>query len=183
MSSWEAVAGNLYTVFLNGGPQTLVWGFLLVWPGAISQAASMAEMASVQPIAGAMYHWTYALPPSSITRFATWLQAWITWAGWIGMSVGIGTVTASWIINLAQLHYANYEAKLWHTTLIIGAMRLMTTPINLSRFGKLVPCIETVAGCFHVMFWVVFCVVLLATAPKHDANFVFFSRVSTPLMS
>ena len=55
MSSWEAIAGNLYTVFYNGGPQTLVWGFLLVWVGALAQAASLAEMASVQPIAGAMY--------------------------------------------------------------------------------------------------------------------------------
>ncbi|KAI5356863.1 hypothetical protein Slin15195_G052490 [Septoria linicola] len=24
MSSWEAIAGNLYTVFYNGGPQALV---------------------------------------------------------------------------------------------------------------------------------------------------------------
>lgn len=38
MSSWEAVAGNLYTVFYNGGPQTLVWGFMLVWAGALAQA-------------------------------------------------------------------------------------------------------------------------------------------------
>lgn len=179
MSSWESIAGNLYTVFLNGGPQTLVWGFLLVWAGALAQSASLAEMAAVQPIAGAMYHWTYALAPSNVKRFATWLQAWITWAGWISMTVGIGNSTAYWITSLVQLNYPNYVAQLWHTTLMIWAMLLFTTTVNLFKFGKFVPWIEFFAGTLHVVLFFVFIIVLLAMGPKHDAEFVFFGRVDS----
>ena len=34
----------------------------------------MAEMASVQPIAGAQYHWTHYLAPPQYRRFITWMQ-------------------------------------------------------------------------------------------------------------
>lgn len=179
MSSWEAIAGNLYIAFYNGGPQTLVWGFLLVWAGAMSQAASMAEMASAQPIAGAMYHWTWALAPIKIRRFATWLQGWLTWAGWISMTVGIGNSTAYWITSLVQLNFPGYGARGWHGTLMIYAMVAVTVAFNLFKFGKLVPWIETAAGVMHIVMFVGFGITLLVMAPKRSASFVFLSRANS----
>lgn len=179
MSSWEAIAGNLYTVFFNGGPQALVWGFLIVWAGAVAQAASLAEMASTKPLAGAMYHWTYAMAPMDIRRFATWMQGWITWTGWISMGVGVGSVTTSWIISLVQLNHPGYTPQLWHSTLLIWAQVLVCVGFNLYKFGKLVPWIETVAGILHISLFVAFSITLLALAPKHSASFVFLSRVDS----
>lgn len=179
MSSWESIAGNLYTVFYNGGPQTLVWGFLLVWCGAMSQAASMAEMASVQPIAGAMYHWTYALAPRSMRRFATWIQAWLTWAGWISMTVGIANSTASWITSIVQLNYPDYSSKLWHTTLMVWAMIAIWVSFNLFKFGRWVPWIESAAGFLHIVLFITFSITLLVLSPKHTVDFVFLSRVDS----
>ena len=46
---------NLQATLINGGPRGLVWGILIVVTGALAQAASLAEMASAQPIAGAQY--------------------------------------------------------------------------------------------------------------------------------
>lgn len=66
---------------------------------------------------------------------------------------------------------------------MIWAVLLLTTSINLYKFGKLVPWIETVAGCLHVSMFVVFSIVLLALGPKHNADFVFFSRVDSALTS
>lgn len=40
---------------LNGGPKALAWGILIVSAGALAQSASLAEMSSAQPIAGAQY--------------------------------------------------------------------------------------------------------------------------------
>lgn len=56
MSSWEVVAMNMGATFYNGGPQALAWGILLVVAGALALSMSMAELASIQPIAGAQYH-------------------------------------------------------------------------------------------------------------------------------
>ncbi|KAK5746950.1 hypothetical protein LTR17_000581 [Elasticomyces elasticus] len=55
MSSWETMATNLQATLYNGGPQALAWGILIVLAGALAQSASLAEMASAQPIAGAQY--------------------------------------------------------------------------------------------------------------------------------
>lgn len=70
--------------FLNGGPQTLVWGIIIVVVGALAQALSMAELAAIQPIAGAQYHWTYFLAPERHRRFITWMQGVSIWITIIG---------------------------------------------------------------------------------------------------
>lgn len=61
----------------NGGPQVLALGTLPVIAGALAQSASLAEMASIQPIAGAQYHWTHFLAPPRHRRFITWMQGWL----------------------------------------------------------------------------------------------------------
>jgi hypothetical protein len=67
---------NLSTVLTNGGPQALAWGIVIVVSGAMAQSASLAEMASMQPIAGAQYHWTNYLAPEGQKKFITWMQGW-----------------------------------------------------------------------------------------------------------
>jgi len=64
----------LTSVLYNGGPEALAWGIVIVVCGAMSQSASLAEMASMQPIAGAQYHWTNYLAPQSQKKFITWMQ-------------------------------------------------------------------------------------------------------------
>lgn len=65
---------NLSTVLSNGGPEALAWGIVIVVFGAMAQSASLAEMASMQPIAGAQYHWTHYLAPTNQKKFITWMQ-------------------------------------------------------------------------------------------------------------
>lgn len=62
---------DMGATFYNGGPQTLAWGIVLVVVGAMAQALSMAELATIQPIAGAQYHWTHFLAPEKHRRFIT----------------------------------------------------------------------------------------------------------------
>jgi choline transport protein len=68
-------------VLYNGGPQTFAWSILIVYCGALAQSASLAEMASIQPIAGAQYHWTYFLAPPRWKRYITWMQGEIPLVG------------------------------------------------------------------------------------------------------
>lgn len=59
---------------LNGGPSSLVWGLLLSMTGTMACALSLAEMASICPIAGAQYHWTAIFAPPKVRPFITWMQ-------------------------------------------------------------------------------------------------------------
>lgn len=58
MAVWEGMCTNMYFALYNGGPSAFVFSMVIVFFGACSQAASIVEMASIQPVAGAQYHWT-----------------------------------------------------------------------------------------------------------------------------
>ena len=65
---------NMAASFWNGGPESLVWGCLLVVLGSLAQAYSLAEMGAILPISGAQYHWTYLLAPPRWKYLITWVQ-------------------------------------------------------------------------------------------------------------
>lgn len=175
MSSWEVMAMNMGATFYNGGPQTLVWGIILVIIGALSQALSMAELATIHPIAGAQYHWTHFLAPERQKRFITWMQGWVTWFAWVSALAGSTSSEANILLGLVGTNYPSYEFQSWHVTMLIMAQLVLVGLINMYAF-RIVPWLELVAGCMHVILWVIFVIVLVTLAPRHNADFVFFER-------
>jgi hypothetical protein len=75
MCTWEAVFFANFTAMLNGGPATLVYGFIYAMLGALSTAASLAEMASIYPTSGGQYHWAAMLAPDSQRVILSWFTA------------------------------------------------------------------------------------------------------------
>jgi hypothetical protein len=67
-----------YAGLYNGGPVALVYGMILALTGTLALAASLAEMASICPIAGAQYHWTSMFSPPRFAPFITWMQGDLT---------------------------------------------------------------------------------------------------------
>ncbi|EFW18818.1 amino acid permease 2 [Coccidioides immitis H538.4] len=177
MSSWETMALNLTAVFTNGGPQALAWGILVVVSGALAQSASLAEMAAMQPIAGAQYHWTHHLAPPRQRRFITWMQGWITWFAWVSLLAGVANTTANMIQGLAIINYPNYQPERWHLTMIMFAMLIIEGLMNMYTFW-LIPWVELLAGILHIVLFIVFVVVLVCLAPRHTADFVFAKGAS-----
>lgn len=173
------MVSNLTTVFYNGGPRTLSWGILIVYAGALAQSASLAEMAAIQPIAGAQYHWTAALAPPRHRRLITWLQGWMTWFAWISTLIGVANFTAYVMQGIVIANYPTYEPHAWHLTLIIFAILIVQSLMNTYTFW-LIPWIELFSGVLHVVLFVIFMVVLLVTTKdKHSASFVFFESSTT----
>lgn len=125
MSSWEAMATNIGLAFWNGGPRAMVWGFFIVIAGVLCQVASLAEMSSVQPIAGAQYHWTWHWAPQRYQRSITWLQGWVTWFSWISILASVVNVAANVTTTLVAANYPNYALQGWHTVLVMYAYLLV----------------------------------------------------------
>ncbi|KAJ5124382.1 Amino acid/polyamine transporter I [Penicillium bovifimosum] len=172
LSSWETQALNLSTVLSNGGPEALAWGIVIVVFGAMAQSASLAEMASMQPIAGAQYHWTNYLAPPSQKKFITWMQGWVTWFAWISVLAGVANTTATMIQGLASANYPEYEPESWHITLIIIGMLVVESLMNMYTFW-LIPWIEMLAGILHICLLIVFLVVFTTLGTRHKPEFVF----------
>lgn len=62
---------------VDGGPASLVYGFIYTALGALTTAASLAELASMWPTSGGQYHWTAMLAPEKYKVFLSWLCGWV----------------------------------------------------------------------------------------------------------
>lgn len=164
-------------LFFNGGPRAMVWGFFIIIPGVLAQVASLSEMSSVQPIAGAQYHWTWHLAPLQHRRFITWMQGWITWFSWIALLAGAINIAANITTTLVSVNYPTYTLEPWHTILLMGGFLIALGLINVYAFWS-VPWVEFMAGILHITLWIVFIAVLLVMAPRHSANFVFLEKAN-----
>ncbi|KAI5456626.1 amino acid/polyamine transporter I [Mariannaea sp. PMI_226] len=178
MALWEGMCTNMYFALYNGGPQTFVFSFIIVFFGAIAQAASLGEMASIQPVAGAQYHWTYHLAPTSVRRLATYVQGWSTWFGYISLLAGIANVTIILLESMIALNHTNYVAGGWHTSVLVIAMCVFQGLLNTYAF-ELIPWIELIAGVLHVALFVIFAVVLGVMGTRHSSSFWLQTNISS----
>jgi predicted tellurium resistance membrane protein TerC len=67
-----------------------------------------------------------------------------------------------------------YTPERWHLTLIMWALLISVGLMNMYTFW-LIPWLELTAGIMHVVLFIIFMVVLVTLAPRHDSHFVFFT--------
>ncbi|KAK7911125.1 GABA permease [Apiospora marii] len=169
MSTWSAVPGNMYYAMYNGGPAAYVGSYIVIAVGALCQTASFSELASIQPIAGAQYYWTYHFAPAGSRRFLTWIQGWVTWTGYVATfasSVNFGTAVLEGII---ELNYPDYVVEGWRTTLISLATLAVITLVNLFAF-RAVPWFDLFSGVLNILLFVAFMIIFLVMAPKNSGD-------------
>ncbi|KAK8008149.1 hypothetical protein PG991_010700 [Apiospora marii] len=178
MGTWEAWHQSIYSPLYNGGPRAIFWGGFLAVAGALAQAASIAEMSSLQPVAGAQYHWTYLLAPKSCNRFMCYLQGWASWFGYVALLAGVANTTAIQLEGIVQFNHENYVPGGWHTSVIVIALLVVLGALNMYAF-RLVPWIELTGGVLHVANWVAFIVIFAAMGPRHDPDFLFVDSTTS----
>ncbi|KAK5194141.1 hypothetical protein LTR99_005628 [Exophiala xenobiotica] len=170
LCTWEATSALFAGAYTNGGPASVVYGFIVSVLGTLAIATSMAEMASISPIAGAQYHWSAEHSPIRWRALVSYIQGWVTITGWVAAIASVCFLIATMIQGLAVLNYSGYEPKRWHATLIMIAFAGISTIGN--TFGKkLLPLWETLGGVLHVLFFFLVMIGILATSDKtsnHD---------------
>lgn len=156
----------------NGGPVTLIYGFLFCWIGALITAASLAELASMAPTSGGQYHWVSMLAPPRYSVFLSWITGWSAVLGWIAnLTVGVWFV-GTMIQGLLVLNYPSYVYERWHGTLILFAALLCCAIVN-TLLGRIFPHIETFALVLHLAGFFAIMIPLVVLAPKGSPSFVF----------
>ena len=150
MGTWEAWHQSIYSPLYNGGPRAIFWGGFLTVAGALAQAASIAEMSSLQPVAGAQYHWTYHLAPKSTNRFMCYVQGWASWFGYVSLLAGVANTTAIQLEGIIQFNHENYIPGGWHTSLLVIALLVVLGALNMYAF-RLVPWIELTGWLSHLL--------------------------------
>jgi hypothetical protein len=72
-ATWEIGLFIISPALINGGRAGLVWSVLWCWAGFAPIILSMAEMASMAPIAGSQYHWVSEFAPQHVQKFLSYL--------------------------------------------------------------------------------------------------------------
>lgn len=167
----------MYFALANGGPAAWVWAYLVVGFGVLCQAITFGEMASIQPIAGAQYYWTWNFAPIRLRRFLTWIQGWSTWTGYIALLATCINGVAVVIEGIVQLNY-DYEVRGWHTALIDIALILLCAGINIFTF-RLLSLIQMLVAVLNIILLVIFMVVIWTLSPKNSSSILTVSEVAS----
>lgn len=179
LSCWVAMGGSLSQVMLNGGPASLVWGWLGCCICVMPVVLCMAEMCSAYPIAGGQYSWCMILSKGTQWgRYVSYFCGWIQLSGLIGMTACSWYLVGEDIAAVANLNHPDYAAPNWHIALISigsGLLSMITCLV-----GNNVLEYFTDAALYWSLGGLIICfVTVLACAPKFETgNFVFTSIVS-----
>ncbi|OCF37465.1 GabA permease [Kwoniella heveanensis BCC8398] len=122
---------TLNIALTDGGPVTILYGWIFVSLVSLAIAASLAEICSVFPTSGGVYYWSAMLSTPKYSAFSSYLT------GWLG-TVGNWTVTASitfggsqLILAAATLYHEDYVPTAWQTVLVYWAALLGSLLINI----------------------------------------------------
>ncbi|PYI06035.1 amino acid permease [Aspergillus sclerotiicarbonarius CBS 121057] len=175
-ASWESLGSSLYAGLLNGGPVAIIYGMILSFAGSLSLTLSMAEMASINPVAGAQYHWTYELAPVA-PRFLSFIQGWVTViAWWANVAVGPYLVGTE-IQGLLVQNYPSYVPQGWHGTLLVIAVLFIPLLVNIFARRLLAP-VEVLSGVIHILSYPAIMVVMIVLGQRHTNEFVWTEFVT-----
>jgi choline transport protein len=131
MATWEPLAALLQGGLLNGGPTSLVYGFLLCFLGTLATAASLGELASMAPTSGAQYHWVSLLAPPSWSVYASWITGWVSVLAWIAATATPAFLGATILQGLFVLNDPDgYVYERWHGTLLYFAIILLAVVVS-----------------------------------------------------
>jgi amino acid transporter len=146
-----------------GGPLEMTLGWPLATLFTLTVAASIAELCSAYPTAGAMYHWAADLGGPG----AGWFVAWLNIFGLIAAQAGINYSCAQFILPFLGI------ASTPRTLLLMFAFILVTQGL-LNHYGvKLVSILNDFSVTVHIVGVVVLVAALFFMAPKQPVSFLF----------
>ncbi len=145
-----------------GGPFVMTVGWPLVAVMTLLVAASLAELASAFPTAGALYHWAVLFGGPGWGFLTAWLN-----------TIGQFAITAAIDYGLAEFlaPMLGWPADRAHVLPLCGAILLSHAVLN--HVGvRVVARLNTVSAWYHVLGVVLLVSILAIFAPKRDLSFL-----------
>ncbi|UJR32618.1 hypothetical protein I4U23_020078 [Adineta vaga] len=158
----------------DGGPVTILYGWILLTMISICIAASLAEICSAYPTSGGVYYWSAMLANKKWAPITSWIT------GWLGL-VGNWTVTTSicfsggqLILSAIGLWNETYTPAAWHVLLMYWAVLLVALSVNI-WFAKHLSFINTICVYWTGASVIIILITVLAMAKggRRNARYVF----------
>lgn len=136
-NSWAGLAGSMGVALIQGGPVSLVYGFLLSSSLYGCIALTMAELACVYPTAGGQYHFVSILAPSKYYRSLSYTCGMVTNFSWIAIGAAINMIFSEQLITLIMFYHPTFVPHPWHQFLLYQCFGLVILLYNLLALKKL----------------------------------------------
>ena len=153
-----------------GGPLTMTLGWPIVLFATLPIAASMAQLASSFPTAGALYHWSAMLGG----RGWGFLTAWLNVIGQVAVTAGIDEGLAEFVLGAL--------GKPLTRPLVLGVFALVLISHGLlNHFGvRLVAKLNAISAGYHIVVTIALVLALALFAPMHSPSFLLTRFTNQP---
>ncbi|KAF2218521.1 amino acid/polyamine transporter I [Elsinoe ampelina] len=163
-ASWELGLFLITPALVDGGRAGLLWNSLWCFVGFAPIYLSMAEMASMAPIAGAQYHWVSEFAPENCQRFLSYITGWVSTIAWqAGNCVGM-FLAGSIIQTIILLNNEDYAFPAWHSTLLAIASMLVAYVANVYG-SRALPYWQNAVFAIHVAAYFAYLVPIWVSSP------------------
>ncbi|KAI6782612.1 putative amino-acid permease [Emericellopsis cladophorae] len=160
---------TLYYPLVNGGPVTIIWGWILVSAIILCVAASLG-----------VYYQAFMLAPARWQRVASWICGWLYLVGNITITLSVTFGATTFIVACINVFESSpgasdvFPGTTWQIWLLFLAITLVCNAIS-ALGNKWLPMLDTAA-----IFWtfagviaMVISVLVLAKEGRRSANYVF----------
>lgn len=145
-----------------GGPLVMLLGWPLVTVLTLFVAASIAQLASSYPTAGALYHWSAILGGRGFGFFTAWFNL-----------LGQVAITAGVSYGLAELLNALFGLPSSRVTILAIYAGLLFVQATLNHIGvRVVARLNDISAWYHVAVVAVLVGAVALFAPKQDLAFI-----------
>jgi amino acid transporter len=173
------LATTMFYPLVNGGPATIVWGWVTVSIITLCIAASLGEITSVYPTAGGVYYQTFMISPVRWRRLASWICGWALVAGNITITLAVNFGTAlfySSAINVFETEagVGVFAGETYQVFLIFLGITVLCNLVA-ALGNKWLPWLDTFAilWTFAGLIATTVCTLAIARNGRHSADYVF----------
>ncbi|KAH7177115.1 amino acid/polyamine transporter I [Dactylonectria macrodidyma] len=173
------LATSLFYPLINGGPATMIWGWLSVSVIIFCVAVSLAEITSVYPTAGGVYHQTFMLSPPRWRRITSWVCGWCYVIGNILITLAVNFGTTLFIVGCVNVFESApgvgvFQAETYQIFFVFVALTLFCNAVS-SLGNQWLPWLDTFAifWTFAGLIAIVVCTLTVAKNGRHTAGYVF----------
>ncbi|BFZ53701.1 hypothetical protein PYCC9005_000731 [Savitreella phatthalungensis] len=115
----------------DGGPVTILYGWIFVSLISTGISASLGEICSAFPTSGGVYYWSAMLSPRRYAALASYITGWIGLIGNLLVSTSISFSGGQLILSAIGLWNENFAPKPWHVVLTYFAVLIVALAANL----------------------------------------------------
>ncbi|PPJ52007.1 hypothetical protein CBER1_09635 [Cercospora berteroae] len=179
MATWQFLLTANTQGLVDGGRAGLFWSYIWTLGGCGLIIASMAEMASMAPTAGAQYHWVSELAPEKYQKFLSYTTGWLSTMSYQAGNASGFFLAGTTIQSLAMVNYPDrYTASNWQSTMCVFAVVVVSGIFNIF-FSKFFPILNNISMVLHLSGFVAVVVVLWVLAPHPPAREVLWEFSNT----